>query len=66
MWRKCGSFPGLLEPINSNNLVNFRRRGCVSRWQVETFNPNRKARAAGTDTGVHGTVGLPDKIRGGP
>ena len=52
----------LLEFPNPNNLLNFRWRGCVSRWQVETFSPNRQETAAGTDSCVHGTVRIPDEV----
>ena len=60
-----GSVPILLESLNSNNLLNFRWRGCVSSWQVETFSPHRKEAAAGTDTCVHGTVRLPRETGNG-
>jgi len=46
----------LLESINSNNLLNFRGCGCVSRWQVETFGPNSEEASTGTDSCVHGTT----------
>ena len=60
-----GSVLTLVESQNSNNLLNFRWRSCVSRWQVETFSSDRKEAVAGTDTCVHGTVRLPCEIGNG-